>query len=802
MTKQRELTAEFIRERNVFDNEDSRVIIGDARDADTGSIVTIKGEAAEGQLRHSMVYRFYGHTFTHAKYGEQFVFAAFAVETPVSEDATIAYLQQCDGIGPKMAQTLWDTFSGDAIRTLREEPQKAMEFIPKLKENVAIPASEFLKKFAAVERAKVDCLSLLSGRGFPRKTVDNVIQRWGSAAAERLRSNPYLLMAFRGCGFLKTDKMYLDVGLPPGKLKRQALCAWHAIARDSEGHTWHPLGFAQGAIARRISGGQLNAERATELAVRGKLLARREHLGAPWITEDKKARAEERCAIALDEAAAEQPAWPSLDVLVGDDVEQGLSPHQLGELSKSLSGVIGLLTGSPGTGKTYTAAAVIREIIRQCGDSAVAMAAPTGKAAVRLTEAMQANGISVPAVTIHRLLVVQASSDGWSFKHCGDLPLPYSFVFIDEASMLDTSLMAALLEARAPGTHYLFLGDPNQLAPVGHGAPLRDMIAAGVPCGELTEIRRNSGRIVEACAAIREQRRFIPSPQLNPETGENLLHVECNTPNLCIQMLTKFLETIRNGNKYDPVWDVQVLCAVNKKSSLGRRALNDLLQGMLNLGGQRAAGNRFRQGDKIINTKNGWFPSLDKEHPEANGDGKVFVANGEIGEAVIVESSRTICKLQSPDRVVVILQGKQSPAKEDSEDEDDKVGKEDIENEDTGTGSTWDLAYAISTHKSQGSEFPVVVTMIDDHAGAQRLCTRNWIYTALSRAKKLCITIGQRRLVDQMCAKDGLKRRTFLVERIKELAAIRNPPPTPQPEVFRAIPISDDVFADIFAGVA
>lgn len=808
MPKQRELIAEFIRERNVFENEDSRVIIADARDSETGLTVTIKGEAAEGQLHYGMVYRFFGHTFTHFKYGEQFVFAAFCVEQPASEEAVVAYLQQCDGIGPSTAYKLWEAFGTEAVAVLREDPERCVREVSGLKPKVAAEAAEYLKQFEAVERTKVDLLGILSGRGFPRKTVDNAIQRWGTAAGERIRSNPYLLMAFRGVGFLKTDKMYLDLRLPPEKLKRQALCAWHAIARDSEGHTWHPLSFAQGAIARRISGGQLRAERATELAVRGKLLASYEYSGCPWIAERAKANAEERCVIAIDTASKEKPSWPDLKSLEGQS-ENGLSDSQLTELRKALGGVVGLLTGSPGTGKTFTAAVVIREIIKQCGDSAVAMAAPTGKAAVRLTEAMQSNGIDVAAVTVHRLLVVQSSEDGWSFNYGRGNPVPYRYVFIDESSMLDTSLMAALLDARAPGTHYLFLGDPNQLAPVGHGAPLRDMIAAGVPCGELREIRRNSGRIVQACADIRDKRKFFPSPQkmlAEMTTEENLLHVETPNPVTSIDMLQKFYAAIEGTNRYDKVRDVQVLCAVNKRSQLGRRPLNDLLQGILNPRGKQAKGNRFREGDKIINLKNGWFPSVDRHHKEANADGKVFVANGEIGYAVIVEPNRTVCHLQAPDRIINIYQGAQRNNDSDEIDEDDKKGpsrSDQDDADDPGTGSTWDLAYAISTHKSQGSEFPVVIVMIDDHNGAQRLCTRNWIYTAISRAKTLCVTIGQRRLVDQMCGKDGLKRRTFLVERLQALRPqVVDAEATVVSATTESCLISDDVFASIFTGVA
>lgn len=775
MPKRHEIIAEFVRERNVFENPKSRTIIGDAVEVSTGRGLTIKGDAEEDELRYGLVYRFFGYETSHPKYGPQFFFTDFVVETPSTETSVVAYLCQCDGIGPVTAGRLWDAYGVDAVQTLREDPVRCSSEIKGLKESTAKDASKFLETFKAVERTKLELMELFSGRGFPRKLSDNVIKKLGVSSAEQIRRNPYLLMQFRGCGFLKTDKMYLDLRLPPDKLKRQALCAWHSIATDSDGHTWHPLTSAHGAISRRISGGKVQVERATSLAVRGRLLSVCERGGCKWVAEEAKARAEGRCANEIAASLDEAPEWPDLSGASEPGSEKKLSAHQFEQLTKSFCGCIGLLAGSPGTGKTYTAAVVIREIIRKHGRHMVAMAAPTGKAAVRLTEAMQMNGIDASAVTIHRLLQVQSGENGWSFRYNAGNPLPYRFVFIDEPSMIDTDLMAALLSARAPGTQFLFLGDPNQLAPVGHGAPFRDMIAAGVPCGELTEIRRNSGRIVRACAEIRDLRRFCPSPisKLADVTSEeNLLHVETSGPSASIDMLQRFFAAIKAGKKYDPVWSVQVLCAVNKKSPLGRRPLNDFLQGMLNPGGERVSGNRFRCGDKIINLKNGWFPSVDKSHPEANENGDVFVANGEIGEAVTVFPSYTICKLPSPDRLIKIPQGKHSGGSDSDSEDDDKKGPsrtDKDEDEDTGAGCTWDLAYAISTHKSQGSEFPVVLVIVDEYPGAQRVCTRNWIYTALSRAKEMCITIGRRNLIDKMCQKDGLRRRTFLVERVKEI---------------------------------
>ena len=818
MARQLELTAEFRKERTFFLNnaggdDESRVIIGEAI-RDNGDEITIKGEAQDRHLKQGLTYRFYGHWFDHHKYGKQFVFSAFILEEPATCGAILTYIQQCRGIGPKAAGRLWEAFGSEAIRILRENPDLAAEQCD-IKPAVAEEAAAKLRSMVRTERAKAELMALLDGRGFPKTTIDKAISVYGPAAAAIIKRNPYILMNFRGCGFLKTDKMYLDLGHRPDRLKRQALCAWHAIARDSEGHTWFPASVASGAIARTISGAKMNPERAAELAVRAKYLVRRvDENGCVWIAEAAKANAEERIVRAIEAASLETPNWPDLSEL------DGLSDHQTEQIQPALGGVVSVLAGAPGTGKTYTAAKIIRAIIDQIGSSKVAACAPTGKAAVRLSELLQANGITLQATSIHRLLVVESTKGGMQFKFRESNPLPFKFVLIDEASMIDTNLMSSLLAARGLGTHYLFLGDTNQLAPVGHGAPLRDMIAAGLPAGDLREIRRNSGRIVQACADIRDKRQFNPSPALDLANGENLLHVETSGAAETLLRLKQFFESVSAGDDYDPIWSVQVLCAVNKKSQLGRSDLNSMLQGLLNPVGKQASGNRFRVGDKNVNLKNGWFSSVEPKNPEANEEGKVYVANGELGEAVEVEPRRTICRLNDPPRLIAIPHGatKGGGGNSDTggENEDDRVGSDNQkDDDDTGTGSTWDLAFALSVHKSQGSEFPVAVVILDDHPGAQRLCTRNWLFTAISRAKGLCVTIGPARLAQQMCQKDGLRRKTFLVERLHERPGIVFGNPIPQLRQktieqqapaqkatdMRPIAITEDRFKALFAGV-
>lgn len=453
--------------------------------------------------------------------------------------------------------------------------------------------------------------------------------------------------------------------------------------------------------------------------------------------------------------------WPDPESL------PDLSDHQRDRYTLAARGCLVLLGGRPGTGKTFTLARILAKV--PVGRSAVA--APTGKAAVRITESLQRAGVrDIRATTIHSLLGPgRDDNDNWSFDHNEENPLPIDWIFVDEASMLDTSLLGSLLAARAPGARVMLIGDVNQLSPVGHGAPLRDLIAAGLPYGELTEIRRNAGRIVRCCHGIIDHHTFEPSPKLDlaAESPENLLHVEKRDPSQQIEMLKTMLEKFRRGaalgeRRIDPVWDCQILVPVNEKSPLARTRLNTILQGFLNPGGESVAGNPFRLGDKIVNGKNGWLPVDVATHRLKGGpwnehqkEGKVYAANGEQAEVVAVFPRYTVARLWLPDRLVRIPKG-------------DSCTNEDGEAQDT--GCQWDLAYAISCHKSQGSQWPVTITMADSYPGARMLCDRCWIYTALSRAEIMAVTIGQREVLDDMCRKSHIwNRKTFLKETIMDL---------------------------------
>lgn len=747
-----ELTATVAFEKQRWPGATADTLILDAT-TDTGDDTAIKCQSDGDEPQLHLTYRFYGgwSGYTNKRTGlveKQFHAKTFIRCQPHGRRGVISYLRNAPGIGMIIATRLYDKFESDAVRILREQPDVAAAAVERLTPSLAANASEWLTREAALEGCTIDLIDLLDGRGFPKAVSKQAVKQFGNRAADIIKANPYRLMQFRGCGFKRADALYLELGLPPARMKRQALCAWHAITQQSTGDTWHFVEVAKQGLKGAIAGADVNADKAIELAVRGRVLSMVRtdgRNGGPdwdgdmlWVAEQKKARAERRLAGFVQEAVGDDVVWPLLAGLPGC-IDDEISDHQNKKLTEAIQGPLAILGGSPGTGKTFTAAKVIGQLVEIYGAGQIGVAAPTGKAAVRLTEALAEYNLPLRARTWHSLLKVEQADDGggWSFEHNRNNPLPFKVLIGDESSMIDTDLAASIFAARARGTLVLLIGDINQLPPVGHGAPLRDMIAAGVPYGELTEIRRNSGVIVEACAAIRDGKRF--------EFGGNL--VGMHDPDQAAAMLWRLQSESEKG--FDPVWDCQVLVAVNRKSDLSRHELNKVLQGHLNP--NPAVQNQpFRLNDKVVNTRNSWCPpvedkQLEGDDVQTNERGQVYVANGDLGRVVKVEPKYFHVRLSSPDRLIVVPRGESN-----SDDDSD-------------TGCNWDLGYALSVHKSQGSEFPVVIVMVDDSAAASRVCTREWLYTAISRAKQCCYLIGKESVAQQFVKRTAIdKRTTFL----------------------------------------
>lgn len=861
--KLQEIEAKYIGEffrRDNFVLAEVELCNGSAKGFDS-RFITVKGDAEPDELQPRGRYRFYGRTsnYRNKKTGQdekQFNFQTFVQAQSHDREGVIEYLARAgagNGMGRGTAAKLWEAFGSDAIRIIREDPDQLRAVNNRITAEQAERISKILDSQKATEDATVELTNLLAGRGFPKTTARKAIKKWGNRAAQVIGRDPYALMAFRGCGFKTCDALWLELGHSPDRLRRQALCAWHSVASNTDGHTWFPVETVVQAIRQSIGSTKARPKQAIKLALRlarlspnhyGALAGIRsdgvsgpiiDEGGRVWIAEGRKAEAERTLAelvdSAIDEArprtiteyeshqlrweeavsaiqcrrcgreltAPEVHVWggkpfgptcigyisngEGVDVLpLADWIDMqppkvqsevydlpycqtkppcfslwpdpasiaGIDDHQREKLAEALISRVAILGGSPGTGKTYATARLILALLQSglVGPQDIAIGCPTGKAAVRITEVMQAAGVPLQARTWHSLLGVgEADEEGgdWGFCHNESNPWPFRVIIGDESSMLDTALFRSIMAARPRGCHALFVGDVNQLPPVGNGAPLRDLIASRcVGYGELTEIKRNSGGIVEACAAIRDGQPW--------QEGDNL--VVNSNPDQLLQTLATL--TMASGRGFDPVWDCQVLVAVNARSPLSRKKVNERLQAELN-SNPEIKGTPFRLADKIVCLKNGRYTAVeaDDEAKEETDGNEAYVANGELAEVIEIEEKSMIAKLTSPHRVIRIPRGKS----QESEGDDDKAAS---------TGCSWDLAYGLSVHRAQGSEWPVVITLIDEYPGARRICDRSWIYTALSRAKEKQVLIGRKATADAMCRRLNItKRKTFLRELVQ-----------------------------------
>ena len=775
------ITAEIVREIIAFgEGEERSAVVSCVTPA--GQQITIKGRAEEGELIAGLPYVFSGKWQDTPKYGRQFHFQHFVKQRPHGRKGLLAYLKTVPNIGDVIAGKLYDIYQEKCLDALKQNPSEVSARIPKLRLPLAKEAAEYLREQEDMEHATVDLLDLFASSRVSRRVISQMVNRWGCRTTEIVRKNPYVMMGFSGIGHATADRMYMSLGHDPAKLKRQTWFLW-SMLRKRGGDTWVDIATARNALRDSIGSAATRIEDAIKLGVRAKLLAVTDESGrlldrdnggvAAHIAMWRNAMDERRVAETIADLSRHAPLWPKVSDI------QGLYDHQRERLAIATKGSVGCLIGTPGTGKSSSAARLISAVVRLYGSDQVAVCCPTGKAAVRITDLLNNNGIDITARTIHSTLGIPFGSGDYGgdgstaergdespFNYNEDNPLPVKFVFVDETSMVDCSLMACLLRACAPGTNILFIGDPNQLPPVGHGCPLRDMIASGVPTGELTEIHRNGGRIVTACKQIRETGRFDFSPEWNPDSGENLVIQELRTPESILLRLESLYRKLQETGKYDMRWQVQTLCALNTSGILSRKSINDRLREIVNPSGQRVSGNKFRVGDKVICLRNSQLPAVDAEDEQADERGRIRVANGEMGEVLSVAPRMMTVEMRNPLRRIKVLMGKA------------KDGDEDDSQDKTDSGCDFDLAYAAVCHKYQGDEVKLVFIVGDDSFSAGMVADRAWIYTAISRAKYGCIYIGKKDTVDFWCSRMSLdSRRTFLVEKLREplAKALANP---------------------------
>jgi len=730
---------------------------------------TVKTASGSQHIQTGDTLKYLGYWTEDPKWGRQFRADAVLPAAAYDRAGAIKYLSDlCPGIGKALAKRLVAALGVDAVKTLRETPAH-----PTCQElltgGVAEAASAILQQHARTEAVTMALHGLLAGRGFGARTIRAAIMHWGDNAAYVVDRNPWRLLidSLPGAGWKRVDTLYLERGGKPESLLRQAVAGWYALREDADGSTWHSQSVFARGIVKQLAYDQLRVADALKVACKAHWAERSPEDIEPDLLADPRAASHER-AIAYYLARlmrAGPPAWPL-------PLTPRVSDHQAEALASAAWCQVLLLCGTPGTGKTWVASELLRLVAQSQGLGEICVMATTGKAAQRITEVMRSKDLPIQATTVHRRLgVIKMGYDGSdeTFTFGDSRPLPFRWVVVDEVSMLSTSLAAAVLRAVRPGSHLLLVGDQHQLPPVGHGAPLRDFLRAGVPVAQLTEVKRNGGMITEGCRLIKDGRMPPLASRLNVDVGDNVRLIHCASDVDQLDALRQVLDALRSKAGIDPIWDVAVLTPRNDAPRVGRKALNDYMRELLNplrANDRKAAQDVWRLRDKVICLKNSWHApqgfvaTADITHagnwhdsPAQPGpDDLVFVANGELGCVVANSDANTDCilRFEEPRRYLRV----RAPKRVEHDDGTDSAREE-----------GWALGYAMSGHKSQGSQWRYVIMILD--SGGDRVASREWIYTVWSRPEVALFLLGSEATLARQIRRAELPgRKTLLVELI------------------------------------
>jgi len=669
----------------------------------------------------------------HPKFGSQFKIMEYKSFAPSSVKGMEKYLGSglIKGIGPSIAEKIVSLFGADAFEILDSHPERLIEI-----EGVGEKKAAAIHEAWLEQREVRGVMLFLQSHGIGTGYALRVFRHYGSASVRVLEENPYrLAIDIFGIGFMTADKIASGMGFSresPLRIRAGVLHVMNELTR--EGHVFVPVEELTASAAEILSVSFEVVEKGIEDA------RLNQELIIEWYTDaDKKDdcavylpafhyaevhSAKNLCSI-LSSPFNGQYADPEV-VIPWVQRELGISfaGRQTEALKTALSSQVMVITGGPGTGKTTLIKAIMK--IRSARGFKIMLAAPTGRAAKRMTEAT-----GHEAKTIHRMLEYTGSTmSGGDFMRNETNPLDCDLLVVDEASMIDQVLFHHLLKAVPKGSSVIFVGDVDQLPSVGPGNVLKDIIDSGVcPVVHLNEIYRQSRESMIVVNAHRINSGEMPFLDERGEVSSlsDFYFIEESDPDKALEII-KRLVTLRMPQKFglDPVRDIQVLTPMHR-GSVGTARLNLELREALNTcQGSKVLrmGRTLQEGDKVMQIRNNY----EKD-----------VYNGDIGTVVRIdgEESRVIVEMDS---------GRVSY---DFSELDELIH-----------------AYAVSIHKSQGSEYPaVVIPIMTQH---YMMLQRNLLYTGITRGKKLVVVIGTRKAVAIAVKNDKTRKRyTRLAERLK-----------------------------------
>lgn len=665
----------------------------------------------------------------HPQFGWQFALEGCRVLPPSSKAGIEAFLGSglIAGIGEEYARRIVQQFGEETLEVLREEPKRLFEV-----EGIGPKRFERIQEGWKTHESLADIMSFLQSFGISTNWALKIYRQYGNQAVPILQQNPYrLAIDMRGIGFHSADRIAQEAGIAPDSDARVEAAVLHVLREAAgKGHVFYPFDTLSEEALELLKQDDPQRIR-TAVATLCKDDLDNPPLVAEKLPEGDKAVylrglhfAETNVAAylkSLAQTGKNLPRFNTNAVLEAFAQKGGppLADRQKEAVASALKGGVSILTGGPGTGKTTT----LRVIMEALKEKKVpfALAAPTGRAAKRMSESCRHD-----ASTIHRLLQYDPQKGG--FRYNESLPLPVDYVVVDEASMLDTALFHQLLKALSPTASLLLVGDVDQLPSVGAGNVLRDLIDSAIlPVVRLDTIFRQARRSLIVVNAHRINHGEFPC--LKPPDGGkgDFYFVEREDPEEALEAIISLVtERIPKKYPFNPLEDIQVITPMHR-GVLGAQKINTLLQERLNTHPKRIerGGGCFKVNDKVMQMEN-------------NYDKDVF--NGDVGIITALEPVDHIARVRYGRRIV-----------EYKYTELDQLR----------------LSYATTVHKSQGSEYPVVVLPV--HTQHYIMLQRNLLYTAITRGRKLVVVVGTKKAIHLAIANDRQEvRNTGLRQRLQQ----------------------------------